>query len=182
MYVHTSATSQCRHHWNWGIGCIREQVIVHLCQRSQPHFDTFHQLLIIAEALWSEPVLQVVKQVEGAQSKVRTVRMVVKQLCVQMLQQCSSASSCMQTSIVTEERYTRCHHSTLFVLNGTTQLFQCFAIQNMAEVRGSRLLWHRHIKTHSQYNKCISSSGDYTEKPLMYTFFYLIKFFHCLFC
>jgi hypothetical protein len=30
---------------------------------SQPRFDTFHQLVIIAEALWSQSVLQVGKQV-----------------------------------------------------------------------------------------------------------------------
>jgi hypothetical protein len=30
---------------------------------AQPCYDIFHQLLIIVEALWSQPVLQVGKQV-----------------------------------------------------------------------------------------------------------------------
>jgi hypothetical protein len=36
---------------------------------AQPHFDMFRQLLIIVEALWSQPVLQVGKQMVVAQSK-----------------------------------------------------------------------------------------------------------------
>jgi hypothetical protein len=35
-----------------------------------------------------------------------------------MLQQCSSASSCMRKRNFTEEHYTGCQHSTPFVLNG----------------------------------------------------------------
>jgi hypothetical protein len=61
---------------------------------AQPCFDTFNQLLIIVEALWSQPVLQVGKQVVVAWSKIKAVRRVVRQLPTEMLQQCSSASSC----------------------------------------------------------------------------------------
>jgi hypothetical protein len=53
----------------------------------------------------------------------RAVRRVVKQLPVEMFQQCSSASSCMRMLIIMEKRYTVCQHSTPFVLNGPTQLF-----------------------------------------------------------
>jgi hypothetical protein len=35
--------------------CVKE--VCHLW--AQPRFDTFHQLLIIAEELWSQPVFQV---------------------------------------------------------------------------------------------------------------------------
>jgi hypothetical protein len=35
-----------------------------------------------------------------------------------MRQQCSSASSCMRTSIIMKEHYTEYQHSTPFVLNG----------------------------------------------------------------
>jgi hypothetical protein len=66
---------------------------------TQPRFGTFSQLLIVVEALWSQPVLQVGKQVVVARSEIRAIRMVVKQLPVEMLQQCSSASSCMRTRI-----------------------------------------------------------------------------------
>jgi hypothetical protein len=40
-----------------------------------------------------------------------------------MLQQCSSASSCMRTRIFVEDHYTACQHSTSFLLNGPTQFF-----------------------------------------------------------
>jgi hypothetical protein len=79
----------------------------------RPRSDTLHQLLIIAEALWSQPVLQVGKQVVVVRSE--------------MLQQCSSASSCMRTHIVTETNYTGCQHCMPFVLNDPTQLFLCLA-------------------------------------------------------
>jgi hypothetical protein len=78
---------------------------------AQPRFDTFHQLLIIADALWSQLALKVFKQVVVTQDEIRDVRRVVKQLQVQMLQQCSSASSCMRTRIFMEEHYTGCQHS-----------------------------------------------------------------------
>jgi hypothetical protein len=49
-------------------------------------FDTFHQLLITAEALWSQPVLLVGKQVVVAWSAIRAGRKVVKQLPAEILQ------------------------------------------------------------------------------------------------
>jgi hypothetical protein len=90
---------------------------------AQPHFDTFHQILISVEALWSQPVLQVDKQVVVAQSKIRAERLVVKQLPVEMLQQYPSAKSCMQMRIIMQKHYTLCQHSMPFFLNG---LMQCF--------------------------------------------------------
>jgi hypothetical protein len=44
---------------------------------SEPHFDTFHRLIIV-EALLSKPVLQVGKQVVVVQSEIRAVRRVVR--------------------------------------------------------------------------------------------------------
>jgi hypothetical protein len=95
------------------------------CLWAQPRFDTFHQLLIIAEELWLQPVLQVGEQVAVAWSEIRAVSRVVKQLPVEMLYQCSSAScyTRMRTRIVMEEHYTVCQHSTPFILNGPTQSF-----------------------------------------------------------
>jgi hypothetical protein len=54
--------------------CVKEVC----CLWSQPRFDTFHQLLITVEALWSQPVLQVGKQVVVAWSEIRALRRVVK--------------------------------------------------------------------------------------------------------
>jgi hypothetical protein len=76
---------------------------------AQPRFDIFHQILIIVEVLWSKPM---------ARSEIRAVRMVVKQLPVEMFQQCSSVSSCMRTHIVMEKHYTGYRHFTPYVLNG----------------------------------------------------------------
>jgi hypothetical protein len=95
-----------------------------MCQRSQPPvspdtFDTFHQLLIIVEALWSQTALQVGKQVVVARSEMRAVRREVKQLPVEKLQQSLSASSYtrMRTRFGMEEHYTVCQHSAPFDLN-----------------------------------------------------------------
>jgi hypothetical protein len=92
---------------------------------AQPHIDMFHQLLIVAEGLRSQPVLQVStsKQVVVARSEIKAVRRMVKQLPVETVQQCSSASSCTRRRIVMEELYTRCRRSTPFFLNVPTQFF-----------------------------------------------------------
>jgi hypothetical protein len=83
---------------------------------AQPRFDAFHQLLIFIESLWSWPVLQVGKQEVVARSEIMAVRRVVKQLPVEMLQQRSSASSCVRMRTVTEEYYTGCQYFTLFLV------------------------------------------------------------------
>jgi hypothetical protein len=69
---------------------------------AQPRFDTFHQLLIIIQELLSQPLLQVGTQVIVT-SEISAVRMVVKQLPVEILQRCSNAISCMRTRIIMEE-------------------------------------------------------------------------------
>jgi hypothetical protein len=66
---------------------------------AQPRFDAFHQLRIIAEALWSQPVLQIGKQVVISRKEVRALRRMVKQLPVWKLQQFSIVSSCKRTRI-----------------------------------------------------------------------------------
>jgi hypothetical protein len=110
---------------------------------SSATFDTFHQILIIVEALRSQPVLLACKHVVVARSESRAVRRVVGLLPVEMLQQCSSSSSCMRTRIFMDERYTVCQHSTSFVLNGHTQHFQCFSI-HFWSYRGPMLFEFHH--------------------------------------
>jgi hypothetical protein len=75
------------------------------------------------EALLSQPVLQVGKQVVVAWSKIRALRRVVKQLPVKMLQQCTSVNSFEWTCFVMEEHYTGCQHSTPFALNDCMHMF-----------------------------------------------------------
>jgi hypothetical protein len=99
--------------------CVKEVCLLW----ARPLLNTFPQLLIIAQALWSEPVLQVDKQVVVVRSEIMALRIVVKQLPVGNFQQCSSASSCMRTRIVMEEHYTVCHHSRSSVLNDPTEAF-----------------------------------------------------------
>jgi hypothetical protein len=91
----------------------------------QPCFNTFHQFLIIVEALWSQPILQVGKEIVVARSEIWAVRMVLKQLPVEILQQWSNESSCTRnrTRIVMDEHYTVCQHSVHFVQNGPMKLF-----------------------------------------------------------
>jgi hypothetical protein len=61
--------------------------------------------------LWTQPVLQISKQVVVARREIRTVRTVVRQLPVEMLQQCSIASSCMRARIVMEEHCVSAFHA-----------------------------------------------------------------------
>jgi hypothetical protein len=56
--------------------CVKEVCYL----QAQPQSDTFHKLLIIVEVLWTQLVFQV------AQSEIRAVRRVVKQLLLEMLQ------------------------------------------------------------------------------------------------
>jgi hypothetical protein len=49
-----------------------------------------------------------------ARSEIRAVRKVARQLLIEMLQQCSCASTRMWTSIFMEEHYNGCQHSTPF--------------------------------------------------------------------
>jgi hypothetical protein len=50
----------------------------------QPRFDTFHQLIIVG-VLWSQPVFRT-EQVVADRNEIRTVKRMVKQLPVEMLQ------------------------------------------------------------------------------------------------
>jgi hypothetical protein len=81
------------------------------CLWAQPRFNTFHELIII-EVLRSQLVFQLGEEAVVAWCEIRAIRRVVKQLPVEMLQQCSSASSCtiMRTRIVMEEHYTGALH------------------------------------------------------------------------
>jgi hypothetical protein len=72
------------------------------------------------------------KQVVITWSKIRAVRRVVRQLPVEMLQQCSCASSCIWMCIVVEEHYTECRHSMPFVRNGSAQFLS--VLQYMSDV------------------------------------------------
>jgi hypothetical protein len=103
---------------NFLYACVKEVCYLWV----QPLFETFHQLLIFIKALRSQPVLQVHKQVVVYWSEIRAVRWMVKELSVEMLQQCCSVSSCMQMRVVMEEQYeyTGYQHCTPFVQNGPT--------------------------------------------------------------
>jgi hypothetical protein len=61
---------------------------------------------------WSQPVLQVGKEVVVTWSNIRTVNRVIRENAVEMHQQCPSASSCIQTCILVEEHNSRYQHST----------------------------------------------------------------------
>jgi hypothetical protein len=126
---------------------------------AQPRFGTFHQLLIIVELLWLQPVLQVGKRVLVAQSEIRTVRRVVKQLPVEMHQQCSSVSSCMWMRIAMEVHSTICQHSKLCVLNGPTQFFLVFR-STLWSTLGTRSL------THYRWPTTCSSSWTHVRPSL----------------
>jgi hypothetical protein len=93
--------------------CVKEVC----CLLAKLCFNTFHQLIISAEML----LLQVGKQVVVAQSEIRAARRMIKQLTVEMLQQCLSVSSCMQMCIVMDQHYTICQHSISFILNDPMQ-------------------------------------------------------------
>jgi hypothetical protein len=75
----------------------------------------FHQLLIIVEGLWSEPILQVGKQVVDAWNENRAVLKVVEQLPDEMLEQCSNGSSLIWAQIAIQEHYTGYQHSTPYI-------------------------------------------------------------------
>jgi hypothetical protein len=63
------------------------------------------------------------------------VRRVFKQLPVEMLQQCSNASSCMWTRIVTKEHCTVYQNSTPFLPNGPRRFsFLVFRMQYISDV------------------------------------------------
>jgi hypothetical protein len=105
----------------WGnkflYACVKE-----VCRLwSQSRFDTLHQLLIITEALWYQPVLQVRKQVLVARGEIRAVRRWSNNSQLK----CSSS---VRVCIVIDEHYTGCQNSTLFVHNGPTKFFQCLEI------------------------------------------------------
>jgi hypothetical protein len=94
--------------------------------------------------LSSHTILHVGKQVVVTRSEIRAVRGVVKWLPVEMLQQCSSVSSCMWTCIVMEEHHTGCQHSMPFGLNGTMQFlffFFIFLARNTLVTLWSLVVW-----------------------------------------
>jgi hypothetical protein len=110
--------------------CQRISFCMSVSKKSATCELSFHQLLIIVEAPWSQTVLKVGKQVKVARSEVRAVRRMVKQLPVEMPQQCWSVSSCMWTHIVMEKHdsYTGWEHSTAFVLNAVHFWHYCGAL------------------------------------------------------
>jgi hypothetical protein len=93
-YFSTQSQLELRHLSHWGIiFCMPVWKKSAACELS--HVLTPPKFLIIVEVLWSQPVLQVGKQVVVAQSEIRAVGRVIKQLPVEMLQQCLSANSCI---------------------------------------------------------------------------------------
>jgi hypothetical protein len=108
--------------------------------------------------------------------EIRAVGRVVKQLLIEMLQQCSSANSCMWMCIVMEKHYTGCQHTKSFVLNGPMQFF--FSVSQYKTWLSSQAADFIVIgiqKLILRYDKCLSSDSDYAEKKLKYTCI-------CIFC
>jgi hypothetical protein len=101
--------------------CVKQSAACELSHVFKPYINS------LVDALSSQPIFQAGKQVVVALSKIRAVRRVVKQLPVEMLQQCWSASSCMWICVVMKH-YTRYQCSMPFVLNGPMQFFQCFTV------------------------------------------------------
>jgi hypothetical protein len=87
---------------------------------------------------------------------------VVKQLTVEILQQCCSVSTCMQTHIAMLDYYTGCQHFKPFVWIACPAVF-CFTIQNIAQLTGNILLWHRHT-TYFAMQQYLNSSSDYIQQ------------------
>jgi hypothetical protein len=138
-------------------------VVKDVCHlQSETYFVKFHQLLIV-EVLWSQPVLQLStgKQMVVTWREIRTVRRMVKQLPVEMLQLCLSASSCMQTSIVMEERYPGGQHSMPFVLNGPMRSFLALrkTLLTLLWSPVARILSSAHISCPVQGKGCHQLSG-----------------------
>jgi hypothetical protein len=82
---------------------LNQRQVCHLS--AQPRFGTFHQHHNIAEMLSFLSVLHT--------GRSRQARKAVKALPVEMLEQCLSRDSCRLTSILMDEHYTVCQHSTL---------------------------------------------------------------------
>jgi hypothetical protein len=97
-----------------------------------PRSNTFHYFFNIAEELWSQPVLQVCELEIVTGSEIWALRKVVKQLPVEMLQQCWIANSCMRKRIVMGEHYTGYQHSTPSFLNGQRSYFSVSTIVSPA--------------------------------------------------
>jgi hypothetical protein len=104
----------------------REVSFVCLCQRNLRallHSDTFRQLFIIVEVLLPQTVIQAGEQVIVTHNNIRAVRRMVEQLPVEMLQQGSNVSICVQTFIAMEKNNAGCQHFTPFVLTDPTEFF-----------------------------------------------------------
>jgi hypothetical protein len=86
---------------------------------------------------------------------------VVEQLPVEMLQQCSNASSCMCTRIIMEEHYTVCQHPTQMALHNFCSVLQYKTWQSS---QAADFLGTGTQKLIPQYVKCLNSSTDYVEK------------------
>jgi hypothetical protein len=132
---------------------------------------------------WSQPVRQVGKQMVAARSEIGVVRRVVKQLPVEMLQQCSCASNCMRWAL--SWRITAPDVNIplfLFWMAHHTQGFQCIAI-NFWRYRGP--LSHEFRQQHSFPVKTVATS--FLADDVCLNFFNLfaeyvwIHFFDCSF-
>lgn len=91
-YFLTYSPTELRHY-------LQRRIILYSCVKeifplwARQRFDTFHILLTIVEALWSQSAIQESKQVVVSRNESRAVRRVVKQFPVEKLHHCSSASN-----------------------------------------------------------------------------------------
>jgi hypothetical protein len=112
--------------------------------------------------LWSQPVLQVGKQVVVVWSEIGAVKRVVKLLPVEMLQQCSSVSSCLRMCTVMEGHYTVCQHS-----HGPIVLFFSFTVHFWHYCGPLLHKFHHQHSSPVPENRCHQLSGRQCLHPLL---------------
>jgi hypothetical protein len=118
-YLHLQATSEHSHHRYRGT-CIREWVFIFMCERSWPPLNAATFWHLSTHFCWSD-----VTTTNSSGKWVGGSCCGRNQGCngwsnnvVKILQQCLSASSCMQTCVDMEEHHTGCQHS-----NGLSQFY-----------------------------------------------------------
>jgi hypothetical protein len=95
-----------------------------------------------------------------------------------MLQQCSSASSCIWAGIVMEEHNTGCQHSTTFLLNGPTQFFSVSQYTSDVIVVRYCMNFHHQKSFSVSEDRCHQSSS----RKRLISFFDLFGKYLCIHC
>ena len=94
----------------------------------EPTSGIFSSSSLPKHAPRGQEFLEVQENVKIAESKIRAVGWMIKQLPAKFRQNIYCGSSCMWTGIVMEEHNTCSEHFMPLVLNGTSQFPQCFTV------------------------------------------------------